>query len=141
MQSGLPDKIRRCRVPNQLVVHVLAAFALSQNEATHDSIHEFVNQETRDVSRATVASMTRALNKAMQNWPTQSGGASKFVSTLLGEAFDGKDRESIHAADKSPSINWDNYWHIRFESLASHDFAQALANPPMKKMKEGLNTN
>lgn len=131
VQSRLANKIQDCETPNRLVVYVLAAFSLGQNEATLDSIRELANEETYDVSLATVASMTRALDKAMRRWPTKAGWAINFVSTLLGEAFDGKG--SMFASGKSPNNSredyWDIYWDIRMDR-ANHDLARALANLP-----------
>lgn len=133
VQSRLADKIRSCETPNRLVVYVIAAY-ISNEEATTDTIHDFVNENASTVSRGTISAMTRALDKAMRSWPTQEGSATKFVLRLLGDVFHLENDKHMPVTGKTPNHveeeKWDIYWDLRMRGHANHDLARAFAKFP-----------
>ncbi|EJP61158.1 uncharacterized protein BBA_09904 [Beauveria bassiana ARSEF 2860] len=126
VRNRLRNSIRDCQTPSRLVLYVVASFALSKDELTQHSIHEFLNLQTNDVSRATINSLTRALDKSMRSWPIWRGQAAKFMSVLLGEAINVKDMRNMCTKEGSTCIDWDDYWYTRFDGQTSHDSAKAI---------------
>lgn len=127
-RNRLRDRMWALQAPNRLVLYVVAAFALSKDEHTGSSIHEFVNGETDDLSRATMRSLTRALYKAMRHWPVGSGQANKFMLALLGDTLEEKDEKTMCTNDPNTNriIYWDDYWYERIDGPAQHNFAMAV---------------
>ncbi|KAK8144088.1 hypothetical protein G3M48_006296 [Beauveria asiatica] len=126
VRNRLRNNIRDCQRPSRLVLYVVASLALSKDELTQHSIHEFLNLQTNDVSRATINSLARALDKSMRSWPIRRGQAAKFMSFLLGEAVDVKDMRNMCTKEGSTCIDWDDYWYTRFDGQTSHDSAKAI---------------
>ncbi|KAJ3499424.1 hypothetical protein NLG97_g358 [Lecanicillium saksenae] len=126
LRNRLRKKILERQSPAELVLYVVASFAMCKDKHARCSIHEFLNCETNDVSRATIDSLTRALDKAMRAWPIRSSQAEKFMSFLLGDAFDGKKEKNVSTEISSTCMDWDEYWYLRFEGQADHDLAKAI---------------